>query len=212
MTTPPRFIESVLSALGATPEYRDLLIGDLAEELALRARYDGELAARRWYRREALRSIPHLLGNGLRDGGVRRIGQLLGIVLTAWTFVAITLGTTFVIVFRTIIRFWPEYRQIAYGGPGWATLVIIGVSSTSFLGGLIAAWLNRRAPMTGAIALGVTWAATQLALIAIGRVGAPPFWFPVIVPTLMLGSAVAGGLFHMRKRIEAPTHLPQRDS
>ena len=203
MTTPPRFVESMLSALGATPEYRDLLIGDLAEELEIRARYDGEPAARRWYVREAVRSMPHLLGNGLRDTGIRAIGHLLGVVLTAWTFVAITFGTTLAIVFKTVLAFWPEYRQIAYGGPGWGAFVIVAVSSSSFLGGLIAAALNRRAPLTGAVALGVTWAATELVLIAVGLVGKPPFWFPIVVPTLMLGSAIAGGLFHLRRQLRS---------
>jgi hypothetical protein len=201
MIAPPRFIESVLSALGATPEYRDLVIGDLAEEMVLRARYDGEPAARRWYWREALRSIPHLLGNGLREAGYRGIGHLLGLVLTAWTFVAVICGMTFVIVFRTVVTFWPDFRQIVHGGQGYATFVILGVSMTAFIGGLIAATLNKRAPLTGAVALGVTWAATELTLIAIGRVAPAPFWFPIVVPTLMLSAAVAGGLFHLRRQL-----------
>lgn len=40
-----RAVERLLEALGAEPEFRDALLGDLTEELAIRAAYDGERAA-----------------------------------------------------------------------------------------------------------------------------------------------------------------------
>ena len=58
MTAPPRFAESLLTSVGATPEYAELVIGDMAEEFASRVRHDGVSEARSWYRREALRSLP----------------------------------------------------------------------------------------------------------------------------------------------------------
>ena len=45
MIRPPRVAEAVLESLGAQPEFRDDVLGDLAEELAIRAGWDGERAA-----------------------------------------------------------------------------------------------------------------------------------------------------------------------
>ncbi|HEX7242371.1 MAG TPA: permease prefix domain 2-containing transporter, partial [Longimicrobiaceae bacterium] len=59
--TPPRTAERLLEALGAEPELRDALLGDLAEDFATRAADQGERAARRRYWREALRAAPYLL-------------------------------------------------------------------------------------------------------------------------------------------------------
>jgi|SRR5688500_1987509 len=49
MTRPPRLAEAILESLGAQPEFRDDVLGDLAEELAIRSAWDGEREARRWY-------------------------------------------------------------------------------------------------------------------------------------------------------------------
>lgn len=62
----PRAAERLLEGLGADAEYREALLGDLAEEYATRLAYDGPGAARRWYRREALRVAPHLLRDWTR--------------------------------------------------------------------------------------------------------------------------------------------------
>ena len=53
---PPKTAEPLLEALGAEPEFRDALLGDLTEELAIRAAYDGERAARRSSRLLPVRS------------------------------------------------------------------------------------------------------------------------------------------------------------
>jgi len=88
MTAPPRFLEQLLASLGATPAFREPLLGDLAEEFALRAARDGTQAARGWYRREALRSAPHLLHDGVRHLRARDLVHLAGVVLSAWVLLA----------------------------------------------------------------------------------------------------------------------------
>jgi hypothetical protein len=73
-------IERLLHGLGAHPSFADAVIGDLAEERARREVEQGAVAARLWYAREALRAIPHLLGNALRHGGAggrTRVAALL---------------------------------------------------------------------------------------------------------------------------------------
>ena len=57
----PHRMERLLEALGADTEVRDAVIGDLAEEFAIRAEMDGVGAARRWYFRESLRVAPYLV-------------------------------------------------------------------------------------------------------------------------------------------------------
>lgn len=66
MITPPPSIERLLTSLGAEPRYREAVLGDLAEEFAIRVEEQGVRVARRWYRREALRTAPHLLASWLR--------------------------------------------------------------------------------------------------------------------------------------------------
>ena len=53
----PRLWERILAWI-APAEQREALLGDAAEELAARARRDGRAAARRWYRRQVVRSVP----------------------------------------------------------------------------------------------------------------------------------------------------------
>lgn len=65
-TESPPLPERVLLALGVDPDFAEAVLGDLAEEYALRALSDGAGAARWWYAREALRSAPHLVQNSLR--------------------------------------------------------------------------------------------------------------------------------------------------
>ena len=48
MTLPPRAVESLLTGLGATADYRDAVLGDLTEEFAQRVRDDGLGSARAW--------------------------------------------------------------------------------------------------------------------------------------------------------------------
>src|SRR5687768_15018828 len=75
----PRLTETMLLALGADTEFRNDVLGDLAEEFELRASYD-EVAARRWYNREALRVAPYLLRNWWRMLQKRDVGYFAGVL------------------------------------------------------------------------------------------------------------------------------------
>ena len=65
-TGSPTVAERLLQAIGADPVFAEVVLGDLAEEFALRAARDGVVAARWWYTCEALRSAPHLIRSWLR--------------------------------------------------------------------------------------------------------------------------------------------------
>ena len=62
----PFVLERLLLAIGADPAFTDAVLGDLAEEHALRAARDGPAAARAWYVIESLRSVPHLVQSRAR--------------------------------------------------------------------------------------------------------------------------------------------------
>jgi hypothetical protein len=92
MTQPPRTprkAELLLEALGARSDFRDALLGDLAEEHAVRAERDGAAAARRWYYREAIRAAPYLLRDWSRHLRARDVAHLAGIALTSLVFVEV---------------------------------------------------------------------------------------------------------------------------
>jgi hypothetical protein len=208
MISPPRFAETVLTSLGATAEYRDAVVGDLAEELAWRAQLDGPAAARRWYYREAVRSIPHLLGNGARSmrwAGVRRV---TGIAVSAWAISTITLGVAFVTVLSTIARFWPEVGVavrnggLVIGMP--LVLAIVARISSSVFGGYLAAWLDRETPLVSAATLGLALALVDVAVAATHEVvGHPAPWVIVVAALTHIAYTITGALLQLRARARA---------
>jgi hypothetical protein len=84
--TPPRTAERLLGSLGARPEFRDPLLGDMDEEYADRVRRHGEQAARRWYWRESLRTAPHLVHDWRRSLAARDVRRLGSVVLASYCF------------------------------------------------------------------------------------------------------------------------------
>jgi hypothetical protein len=154
----PRFPERVLSALGANPYFRDDVLGDLAQEFAIRADFD-ERGARRWYYREAWRAAPHFLRSGLRN---LRAREVLG--LASAVFLALTGVTVFSVVFSRVVT---EILSAIRGG-NWlfAPVFLLFRGITGIAGGYIAAWSYRKAPLLAAVALGLTaWALNVIALV-----------------------------------------------
>ena len=88
--------ERLLQALGAQATLAEDVLGDLAEEYALRTARDGMGAARWWYTREALRSAPHLVRSAMRNrspGERARLAAWLAVpVFVSLGLVALMLG------------------------------------------------------------------------------------------------------------------------
>ncbi len=86
-TGAPPVIERLLESLGADPSFAESILGDLAEEYAVRAAGNGVIVARWWYAYEALRSAPHLVRSALRCLGPRGVARLAaslaGVVLAS---------------------------------------------------------------------------------------------------------------------------------
>lgn len=205
MTVPPRLMEELLTSLGATAGFRDPLLGDLAEEHARRVATDGVRAARRWYRREALRTAPHLLRDGVRHLRARDVAHLVGVVFTAW----VLLGAAMLLVALPLAS-----AALRAAGVDLASLLAPGgvrlpwqhpVLAASMLelallmataGGRIAGALHGRAPLVGALALGATW--TTLGLVASAFGDGVPLWYRLAAPAATLAGATIGGLLAVR--------------
>lgn len=202
MTVPPRLMEQLLASLGAVPAFRDPLLGDLAEEHARRAAADGARAAARWYRREALRTAPHLLRDGVHHMHARDVAHLAGVVFSAWVLLQATLALVVLpLLFAALSVLGLTLPELARGRLPWTDPVAGGVALVAgalaaTLGGRIAAALYGRAPLVGALALGATWAA--LALLA-GTIGnGIPLWYRATTPAVTLAGATMGGLLAVR--------------
>jgi hypothetical protein len=196
----PRFPERVLNALGASKYFCDDVLGDLAQEFAIRAEFD-LASARRWYYREAWRAAPYFLRNGLRNLGLRDWLGLAHAVVVAMT------GAT---VFRIVLfRITTEIASaLGIGGrflSAWfmAPVFLLINALTPFAGGYIAARYQRKVPLLAAVSLGIVWWAIDIAVI--GRVGDEwPALYRYGAPLVALTFTTAGGLFRIWKRRSAP--------
>jgi hypothetical protein len=73
-------VEQLLDVLGAESALAEDVIGDLAEEHALRRERDGAASAHWWYAREAACAVPHLLWSALRHGRPAARARLLALL------------------------------------------------------------------------------------------------------------------------------------
>ena len=207
MTQPPRLAESFLASLGAQPEFRDAVLGDLAEELNLRAAWDGVRAARRWYYREAMRAVPHLLRDWARGLRVRDVTRLIGVAITSFTFMAI-IGVTVLVVARVTLGALGLSSGLDWLGQHEPISVIANMTIGSVgaaLGGYIAGWLHPRAPIVGALALGVAWAAAGVAAVALVTTTLNPLLY--LMPLMVIPGTIAGGALRARVRPDEESQL-----
>jgi hypothetical protein len=208
---PPRTVEALLEALGADTQYRDAVLGDLAEEFASRAERDGEDNARGWYRHEAMRAVPHLLRSGWHRARRRGIGHLLGVMITAYTGVFIIGIVGLGIVGGTLrvlgLVHVPEHLPIA--NPLFqGSMIVLGTLSAT-TGGYLAAWLDEDAPLLTAFAFGIMWSALEaLGLMITGGLS---LWCRMAVPVAILVGTSCGGALRVRRRTHDQSAIVGRD-
>lgn len=208
---PPRTIESLLASLGADTDFRDGVIGDLAEEFAQRADLDGASAARRWYYREAARATPHMLYSSLRHMGMKGVWHRLGIVASAYSITLFTtlLPMSIVVSFakRLGVPIAGAWMHILASTSGVLGVLLFDIAQATF-GGWVAASLDSETPLIGAGMLGVLWVSLLLALEATAQTvwhPAPPvlpvpLWYRSIVIMLIPICTTAGGILRVRSR------------
>jgi hypothetical protein len=201
MTTPPRIAERLLGSLGAPAALHDAVLGDLAEEFAERAARDGHLAARRWYRLEALRSAPHLLWSGGRALGLRGLLHLCGVALSAYVLVLIvallTTLTTTTIAGTMGLGSGPSFAvAVSRSDTFLVFAIVLGVLAAT-VGGYVAAWLETRTPLLASVTLGALSVIAQLVGVAVQS--QPVTWYQALAPLLVLAATTTGGILRVRR-------------
>jgi hypothetical protein len=204
--SPPRRVELLLEALGAAQGFRDEVIGDLAEEFSWRVERDGRAPARRWYYREALRVAPHLLTDWRRGVGRADVKRLGSVIALSYMCV-VMLGMFGVLTVNSILlalRIAPEYPWSPGRGPlsfSTTALLLLVITTQATIGGYVAATLERRAPLTTAMVLGLAWSALALASRAISMPFTPPashplpLWYQLAgIALLVVGASVGGAV------------------
>lgn len=193
MNPPPVLVERVLLSLAAGPVQDDVL-GDLAEEFARRSERDGASHARWWYRREALRTMPHLVRMSLRGFSLSDLGRL-GVAITGALVITMGLWALLVTTIVSLDRAGAISRALSVD-----LRLVVGLLFTVTLG-FLASLFARKAPLIGAAAAGIVWCAVPIALAAL----AGSFGWPTVVNLfLVLPGPIVGGFLHAALRPRPP--------
>jgi hypothetical protein len=193
MTAPPRVTESILASLGAAAEYRDAVLGDLAEEFASCAQRAGAWQARRWYYREALRTAPHLIGSYRRAIDARESWWLFGTAVAGLLLSMVVMWLVVAVVSTAVTKLGLVAPRtiLAHSVTAAFALTLISVAALASIGGYLAAALHdMRSPFAGALADGILLAALLL-------VTAPPHlpvWYVAGSVLVALLLAPVGGV------------------
>jgi hypothetical protein len=188
----PPVAETLLRGFIADPDLREAVLGDLAEEWNERAADDGAGAAGAWYRRQALRTAPHLLAAWWRHTEAAELWRTLGraaLVLAA----AVPLGAlTFVGVLWATggLHGWPP----GAGRDATALWMILAGAGPAIAGGLVIAARSRRAPMIATLLLALGWIpVTVVPALAFPTPPGPPVWLCLAFPATLSLATVVGG-------------------
>jgi hypothetical protein len=184
---PPRRAERLLEALGADPYLREVVLGDLAEEHALRTRWQGEHAARRWYYHEGLRTVPFLLRGWWRRLRPSDVASLVLAVAVSWVAASVVhRGLVFAFGFVPLMLVYPP-------SPLVAAVILLWTTIDGLFAGYVAAWVGRRAPLPSALA----WALTLLTMMALAQDHPAPAWFRVVNAIVMVVAVLGGGMLRV---------------
>ena len=198
MIAPPRIATSLLEGLGADQEFRDAVIGDLAEEFAIRLEYDGVDAARRWYYREVIRTAPHLLRNWAWRLRPREVARVAGVVLASYVTVAMIGALIAKIVMSVTAAFDVALtlQRLPLTNPIMlAAALFLGLLPSTF-GGYVAARFDAKSPLISALALGMMWASAAAIAGAIDT--AFPMWYKLAVLFVLTIGTTVGGILRVR--------------
>lgn len=201
-TPPPRTAEVLLHGLGADTEFRNDVLGDMAEEFAQRVQLDGDRTARRWYYKESLRVAPYLLRDWLRGGGAKDAAQVVVISSTAMIMIELLLMLTLNGTAMGLGVPRHTYLRILAALPGsfWIPAGMLAWTAVDgFCAGYIAASLGKRAPIPNALALAATWTGVVGTLNFLLK--GPPIPIPLAFRVLNLaalgGGMIAGGVLRV---------------
>lgn len=191
--SPPRLAQLLLEGLAGGRELQDDVLGDLTEEFAARTQREGVRAARRWYRREALRSAWHLLADRVSALRAKDVAHLLGVALSSYVL-ALVLVMVAVGMLRSLLVASGWARGVTINPPWYALASMALVLAT--ISGYVAAFLETRRPLVAALVLGVCLATVELWIWTVGLFESPA-WYGFMVPPLVVAGAITGALWRV---------------
>lgn len=199
MIAPPLTVERLLEGLSAKTDFRDGIIGDLAEEYAKRAESEGIAAARRWYYRESLRAAPHLLLHWVRSLRVREIRRLVNVLFAAYFLVSLL-----VVVLTVMARNTLETLGMSVSSPqpgGAVTRLAFGAAAAVLMGYCVAS-LDKKTPLASAVLLGILWSSAGIVTLLIARTHDSAWNFAAAATVMVVGTTVGGMLQVRNSRFE----------
>ncbi|MEO5814657.1 MAG: hypothetical protein ABIT20_05195 [Gemmatimonadaceae bacterium] len=197
MITPPLTTERLLEALTVRSDFRDGILGDLAEEFAERAERDGEAHARRWYYSEAAGVVPHLLHDWGRSLGFREARRLANVLFASYFLVELLVAVV-QIATRAIVQTLGISAGFLGSSPQSSpTRILVLLAVVALMFGYCASSLDKKTPLASAILFGAVWAAAMcLATIFIAPAGTS-MWFLVAGMVIMFVGTTAGGILQV---------------
>ncbi len=177
---PPRLADWLLS-LFVPSDQGPQILGDLLEEFSTIAARQGIGSARRWYWRQSVRAVPHLISIQFRLAPWRNLAGVLVGLLLLWQANALVLSTGLWVGYPAD---WPQPLRLLW----LASFPNLFLVIAAILVGWIIAYLSEKREMAVTIVFSVTLATLRLISFFVHwrqfQPGRTPFW-----SYLLLGGA-----------------------
>ena len=197
---PPWFTERLLDSFIENPEVSEDMLGDLTEEWHQRAERQGPRAASWWYRKQAAKSVVHLIRSGSGPAltpalfGAALAAALPLLLFTAWASVTTSMADLLMSMFGNGGGDGGETLPLTRTAPAvWAARALIAAFACGVMGGFLLALRSRVAGMVQVTLLAAFWIPCALALQAFAADGWPQ-WYGVTLPIVLVFSTFAGGI------------------
>lgn len=211
---PPWFTERLLASFIENPEVSEDVLGDLTEEWHERSERQGPRAASWWYRKQAARSVVHLLRSGCGPAltpalfGAALAAALPLLLFTGWAGLMTSIADLGMGMFGNGGGDGGETLPLTRTAPAvWAARALIASFVCGFVGGFLLGLLSRVAGMVRVTLLAASWLPCALALKLFAADGWPE-WYGVAVPVVLVLSTFGGGVggVAMRRSGRRPAH------
>lgn len=197
---PPWLTERLLDSFIENPEVSEDVLGDLTEEWHERSERQGPRAASWWYRKQAAKSVVHLLRSGCGPAltpalfGAALAAALPLLLFTGWAGSMTSMADLLMSMFGNGGGDGGETLPLTRTAPAvWAARALIASFVCGFIGGFLLGLLSRVAGMVQVTLLAALWIPGALAL-QIFAAESWPEWYGVTLPVLLVLSTFAGGI------------------
>ena len=213
---PPWFTERLLDSFIEDPEIAEDMLGDLTEEWHERSERQGPRAASWWYRKQAARSVVHLLRSGCGPAltpalfGAALVAALPLLLFTGWAGLMTSMADLVMGMLGNGGGDGGETLPLTRTAPAvWAARALIAAFVCGFVGGFLLSLLSRVAGMVRVTLLATSWLPCALALQLLAAEGWPE-WYGVTLPVVLVLSTFAGGIAGVAMRGDLGNNLQQR--